>query len=65
MPDEMEVSAIMSDQIDDEVIAAWRVLAARGLVSIEWEGLSPVGVMSADLVHVAASRPLAVEAKPA
>lgn len=29
-----------------EVLAAWKVLADRGLVRLEWRGLEPVGVVA-------------------
>lgn len=46
-------------EIEDEVLAALRVLSDRGLVRIEWEGLAPVGVMASDLIliHIAADQP--------
>ncbi len=39
-------------QFDEEVLAAWRLLCARGLVRFDWEGLVPVGVMNPELVNI-------------
>lgn len=38
---------------DAEVLAAWKVLADRGLLKIEWQGLVPEAQVSAELLRIA------------
>ncbi len=35
-----------------QVLAAWQVLAERGLVGIDWRGLEPAGWVHTDVLHL-------------